>query len=84
MNVPFTPGHGLAHIALVDTAGRMLFGGDVIFPGGHGTLDVPGAHAAAMASSLRKLATLPDEVTVYDGHGAPTTIGAERGWLPVQ
>lgn len=82
LDVVFTPGHEPAHVALLDLAGGMLFSGDVIFPGGHGTLDVPGADAAAMASSLRKLAKLPDEVTVYNGHGAPTTIGAERGWLP--
>ncbi len=30
----------------------------------------------------RHLATLADAVTVYPGHGNPTTIGAERSWLP--
>jgi glyoxylase-like metal-dependent hydrolase (beta-lactamase superfamily II) len=35
-----------------------------------------------MDRSLRKLAALPDAVVVYNGHGDPTTIGAERGWLP--
>ena len=81
-DVLFTPGHEPAHIALYQPQERILLSGDVIFPGGHGTLDVPGADEADMARSLRKLAALPDDVMVYNGHGDPTTLGAERGWLP--
>ncbi len=77
----FTPGHEPAHIALYQPDEAILLSGDVIFPGGHGTLDVPGADAGAMDRSLRKLAALPDEVTIHNGHGEPTTIGAERSWL---
>lgn len=79
--VLFTPGHEPSHIALYQPEERILISGDVIFPGGHGTLDVPGADAAAMERSLRMLAALPDDVTVYNGHGEPTSLGAERGWL---
>jgi glyoxylase-like metal-dependent hydrolase (beta-lactamase superfamily II) len=35
-----------------------------------------------MIASLKRLAALPDDVVVYPGHGAPTRIGNERGWLP--
>ncbi len=80
--VLFTPGHEPAHIALYQPEEAVLLSGDVIFPGGHGTLDVPGADADAMDRSLRKLAALPDGVTVYNGHGDPTTLGVERAWLP--
>ncbi len=80
--VLFTPGHEPSHIALYHPEEAVLLSGDVIFPGGHGTLDVPGGDADAMDRSLRKLAALPDDVTVYNGHGDPTTLGAERGWLP--
>ena len=80
--VLFTPGHEPAHIALYQPDEAILLSGDVIFPGGHGTLDVQGADAGAMDRSLRKLAALPDEVTIHNGHGEPTTIGAERSWLP--
>ena len=81
-DVLFTPGHEPSHIALYAPDEAILLSGDVIFPGGHGTLDVPGADAEAMGRSLRKLAALPDDVTVYNGHGDPTTLGAERSWLP--
>lgn len=81
-SVLFVPGHEPSHIALYQPEEKLLFGGDVIFPGGHGTLAIPGADPAEMQRTLRRLAALPDDVTVYPGHGAPTTIGAERSWLP--
>jgi hypothetical protein len=34
-----------------------------------------------MNQSLARLAVLPGDVTVYPGHGVPTTLGAEAGWL---
>lgn len=75
------PGHEPSHIALYDAPDHVLFGGDVLFPQGHGRLDIPGADAAAMRRSLARLAALPPEVVVYPGHGHPTTIGDET-WLP--
>lgn len=75
------PGHDPAHIVLVSEADGLLFGGDVLFPGGHGRTDVPGADQAVMNGSLARLLALPDAITVYPGHGQPTTIGAERAWL---
>ncbi|MDQ2683090.1 MAG: MBL fold metallo-hydrolase [Chloroflexota bacterium] len=78
----FLPGHDPGHIVLVSTADRIVLGGDVLFPGGHGTIEIPGADPAAMMASLKRLAALPDDVTVYPGHGVPTQIGKERGWLP--
>ncbi len=77
------PGHDPAHIVLYSEDERTLLGGDVLFPGGHGTTEVPGADQAAMDRSLLRLATLPPDVTVYPGHGRSTTIGAEASWLPV-
>ncbi len=77
------PGHDPAHIVLYAEDERTLLGGDVLFPGGHGTTEVPGADQAAMDRSLVRLAALPPDVTVYPGHGRSTTIGAEASWLPV-
>jgi glyoxylase-like metal-dependent hydrolase (beta-lactamase superfamily II) len=81
-DVWFLPGHDPGHIVLVSVPDKMVLGGDVLFPGGHGRIDIPGANEADMTASLKRLSTLPDDVTVYPGHGAPTTIGAERSWLP--
>jgi hydroxyacylglutathione hydrolase len=75
------PGHDPSHIVLVSEPDRTLLGGDVLFPGGHGRTDIPGADEAVMRASLRRLLPLPPDTTVYPGHGAPTTIGAEAGWM---
>lgn len=76
------PGHDEGHIVLYAPADRVILGGDVLFPGGHGRTNLPGSDQATMNHSLSRLAALPDDVTVYPGHGIPTTIGAERAWLP--
>ncbi len=76
------PGHDPSHIALVDDNQELFLGGDVLFPGGHGRTDLPGADQAVMNASLRRLvAELPETTTVLPGHGAPTTIGAEAPWI---
>ena len=75
------PGHDPAHIVLFGEADRLFFGGDVVFPGGHGTTEVPGADQATMDRSLARLVDLPPDTVVYPGHGLPTTLGAEAAWL---
>jgi len=75
------PGHDPAHIVLINEPERLLFGGDVVFPGGHGNTAIPGADQAVMNQSLRRLATLSPDLVVHPGHGKPTTLGAEAGWL---
>jgi hydroxyacylglutathione hydrolase len=76
------PGHDTAHIALVNEDERIFLGGDVLFPGGHGRTDIPGTDQAVMNRSLRRLvAELPETMTVFPGHGATTTIGAEAPWI---
>ena len=75
------PGHDPAHIALVAEPDRLFFGGDVVFPGGHGRTDIPGADQATMDRSLARLVDLPPDTVVYPGHGLPTTLGAEAAWL---
>ena len=75
------PGHDPSHIVLLGDADRVMLGGDVLFPNGHGRTDLPGADGAAMLASLRRLLDLPPETVVYPGHGQPTTIGAEAAWI---
>ena len=74
------PGHEPGHTALYSEDGRILLGGDVLFPNGHGRIDIPLASETDMAASMKRLSALPADVTVYPGHGLPTTIGAEP-WL---
>jgi hydroxyacylglutathione hydrolase len=79
------PGHDPSHIGLFNasTAGEeILLSGDVLFPGGHGTTEIPGADQAVTNDTMRRLAAeLPPTTTVMPGHGASTTIGAETPWI---
>lgn len=75
------PGHDIAHIVLYSEGDRLVLGGDVLFPGGHGRTDLPGSDQRTMNRTLRRFLEMDDEVRVLPGHGEPTTIGAERGWI---
>jgi len=79
-------GHTPGSIALVydDPHGHPhVFTGDCLFPGGVGnTRGDPAAFAELLHDVTAKLFDrLPDETWVYPGHGADTTLGAERPHL---
>ena len=76
-----TPGHTAGSTCFHLPQERILFSGDVLFEGTIGRCDFPGGSAAEMERSLARLAGLPPETAVYPGHGAPTTIARELGWL---
>ena len=76
-----TPGHAPGQISLYEPNERVLFGGDTLFPGGYGRADLPGSSMEKTRESMRKLLELPDDVTVYPGHGLPAQIGNERIWM---
>lgn len=75
------PGHDVAHIVLYSEDDSLLLGGDVLFPGGHGRTDLPGSDQATMNRTLRRFLDMADDVQILPGHGDPTTVGAERGWI---
>ena len=79
-------GHTPGSIALVydDPHGHAhVFTGDCLFPGGVGnTHNDPKAFASLVDDVETKLfGELPDETWVYPGHGADTSLGAERPHL---
>lgn len=74
-----TPGHSPGSISFYNTQEKFIIGGDVLFYGSIGRTDLPmGNHATLIKSIKEKLFPLGDDMKVYSGHGAPTSIGFER------
>jgi len=79
----FAPGHSPAHLCFYNKADNILIGGDVLFRGSVGRSDLPGGNHAQLIKNIEdKLFTLPDDCTVYPGHGPETTIGYEKETNP--
>ena len=80
VKVLHTPGHTPGGICLL--SGRHLISGDTLFPGGPGATHGDRRAFEQIITSLEdKLFVLPDDTAVYPGHGADTTIGAEKPHL---
>ena len=57
----------------------VVIGGDVLFKGSVGRVDLPGCNKQDLIDSVQqKMYALPDEFAVLPGHGEITTIGAEK------
>lgn len=81
-----TPGHTRGSVCFlleVDGEAPILFSGDHLFRGSIGRTDLPGgSHEQLLASMADKILPLADEVRVLPGHGATSTVGAERRTNP--
>lgn len=73
-----TPGHTPGSVCFYFPEDGVLFSGDTLFQMGYGRTDLPGGDIQQLWRSLDLLLALPPETVVYPGHGAPTTIAAER------
>lgn len=83
LKVIFVPGHSPGHVAFYNEQSKVLIGGDVLFYNSIGRTDLPGGNFDTLIASIhQKLFTLPDDVTVYPGHGPATTIGFEKRTNP--
>jgi len=77
LEVLHTPGHSPGGVSL--RIGDLVFTGDALFAGSIGRSDFRNSDGRALLDGIRsRLLTLPDQVTVYSGHGPTTTIGDER------
>lgn len=82
-HVLYTPGHAPGHVSFHARSEGALFDGDVLFQGGIGRTDLPGADPQTLMDTIsEKLMVLPDETQIFPGHGNPTTIGEERRTNP--
>jgi len=79
IEVIFTPGHTPGGCCFYIESEGILIAGDTLFLGSIGRTDLPrGNHQELLDNIRTRLFILPDEVTVYPGHGPTTTIGYEK------
>jgi glyoxylase-like metal-dependent hydrolase (beta-lactamase superfamily II) len=78
-----TPGHTPGSMCFFVRGTPLLFSGDTLFPGGPGATKFPGGDFDAIITSIgeRLFARFGPQTLVLPGHGADTTIGAERPHL---
>ena len=76
-------GHTPGSVAVVYRGdGVHVFSGDSLFPGGPGRTTSPEDFTTLMDDLEEKVfGRLPDDTWIYPGHGADTTLGAERPHL---
>lgn len=72
-----TPGHSAGSVFYYCEDEKVAFSGDTLFRGSIGRTDLPGGSMFQIIQSLRMITQYPDDVTVYPGHGAETSIGYE-------
>lgn len=79
LTVLHTPGHTQGGCCFYLESEKRVITGDTLFADSIGRTDLPGgSHEQLLASIRSKLFALPDDVTVYPGHGPATTIGYEK------
>ncbi|ABL83150.1 MULTISPECIES: MBL fold metallo-hydrolase [unclassified Nocardioides] len=79
LRVLHTPGHAPGAVCLYASDLGCVFTGDTLFQGGPGATGRSFSDADLIVESIRTtLFALPDDTVVHTGHGADTTIGAER------
>jgi glyoxylase-like metal-dependent hydrolase (beta-lactamase superfamily II) len=77
---------GSVALAWTEPSGRVhLFTGDSLFPGGVGNVNKDPERFASLLADVqeRVFDRYDDRTWVYPGHGADTTLGAERPSLPL-
>ncbi len=79
IHVLHTPGHTPGSVCLlVDDA---IFSGDTLFAGSCGRTDI-GGDWVTIQRSLKRLAQMEADFTVFPGHGGSTTLAAEKRYNP--
>lgn len=79
LEVICTPGHAEGSISLYAEIEGWVFTGDALFCRSIGRTDLPGGSYETLRQSIKeRLFRLPDDTTVYSGHGESTTIFDEQ------
>lgn len=79
LNIFHIPGHSPGSIVLYHEPSASVFVGDVLFRESIGRTDLLKGNFQDLIDGIKqKLFVLPNETTVYPGHGPSTTIGFEK------
>ncbi len=76
LRVIHTPGHTPGSISLL--LGKLVLTGDTLFNGGPGRTAQHADLLQELESIVRRLYVLPEEITVWPGHGDATQIGTSK------
>lgn len=80
LKVLHTPGHTPGGVCYIGDG--VIFSGDTLFFCSCGRTDFPGGSSRQIMESLKKIAALPGNLTVYPGHDRFSTIDFEREHNP--
>jgi glyoxylase-like metal-dependent hydrolase (beta-lactamase superfamily II) len=79
MEIRHVPGHCPGNVLVYLASQKAAIVGDVIFAGSVGRYDLPGGDFAVLEKSIKtQVYTLPDDTTIYPGHGPTTTVAQEK------
>ncbi len=79
----YTPGHSPDHTAFYVKEEGLCIAGDALFKESVGRTDLYEGSLEVLSNSIKtKLYTLPDDTTIYPGHGPSTNIGHEKEFNP--
>lgn len=76
IEVLHTPGHTRGSVCY--RLGNTVFTGDTLITGTTGRTDFPTGSYDDMVKSIARLAAIPEDLTVYCGHGEGSTLDRER------
>lgn len=83
VQVLWTPGHTATSISVYDPAVKLLFTGDLIYPGSLYAFMPDSSLSSYEATASRLLATLPAGAMIYGGHCCRNDAVAQAPWMPM-
>ncbi len=83
LNAYHVPGHSPDSLAFHCPEESMCIAGDVLFYQSCGRVDLPGGNGKQLVDSIEKIMfNLPEDTTIFPGHGPETTIEEEKKHNP--
>lgn len=83
MKIRHVPGHCPGNVLVYLASEKAAIVGDVIFAGSVGRYDLPGGDFNVLSKSIKtQVYTLPEDTTIYPGHGPSTSVAHEKSSNP--